>query len=131
MERGKYITMPEWEMIKSDKKMMSRLFKLYGLIDPRNDELYYIGCTGSPMATRMSQHIALCDGSDEKNKRIEELLNANIFPKVHVFYYFVSKEKARIAEKYITHFLANNKLKVNLSNKNGVINCSENINMLR
>jgi hypothetical protein len=106
------------------------LYKIYGIVNPLNNELFYIGCTKEPVYIRIYSHIReyACSPGDKPSKHeiIQNLISQNIKPIVLLMYSIEDKILARNIEKYLIHFSINNKHKVNLSNR---IN-SKNINPL-
>ena len=119
-----------WQYLQENDSYNERIYKIYALIDPGDMTIFYIGCTISPLHIRMSQHIYdISNGG--KTKMIKKILNENSFPVIRILYKIQDKTKARIAEKYITHFLMHNKLKVDLKNMHGSNNISEKINLAR
>jgi len=110
--------------------------KVYGMFDPRDDTLFYIGCTKVPMHTRFCQH--LCAYYTRrgilKTERVKCILKDNQFPYIKIFYTFEDKLKARIAEKFITNFVARHVKdgKIHLLNSINIGECiSEEINMIK
>jgi hypothetical protein len=97
-------------------------YKVYGIVNPINNELFYIGCTKVELYKRIYCHHKERSVFDDsapvsKNKRIKALISIGVKPEVKVFYYIKDRKTALGVEKCLTHFLINNKLNVKLLNK--------------
>lgn len=119
-----------WKFLKNNEFYNERIYKIYALIEPSTNTIFYIGCTIAPLHIRMSQHI-LDFTNPGKTKILTNLIQNGSFPGVRILYKISDKTKAKIAEKYLTHFLKHNKLKIDLKNMHAIKNISENINLAR
>lgn len=85
-------------------------YKIYGLFDPIDNSLFYIGCTKSPMHVRVSSHIndlSYWGHGRAKGKHVSEMIQGDRFPIVVVFYSLKDKNEARMIEKYLINFTFN------------------------
>lgn len=117
--------------LKRNKKFNQRVHKIYGLIDPRSNTIFYIGCTSIPMHERLYQHFVDSGTFTPKYKVLKSLLINDIYPEVKVFYFIDDKYTARIIEKYITNFLATNNYNIDLCNKVGMGYVTTNVNLIK
>jgi hypothetical protein len=101
-------------------------YKIYGIIDPINNELFYIGCTKVNISERIMCHYReySCSKKPRENKheKLQEMIINGIKPKIKIFYLIKEKNLARNIEKYLIHFLINEKYSINLLNKINSIN---------
>jgi hypothetical protein len=107
----------------------TELYKIYGLINPINNELFYIGCSKNEIHSRIYQHYNSIDldwnNKVTKKKTLIELQENNIIPIVNVFFYISDKKTAQNIEKHLISFLMNNTYNVNLLNTKYSIICNE------
>lgn len=80
------------------------LLGAYMLVDPRNEEIFYIGISKN-MQRRYKQHLACCGLNYEKNTRIQEILQAGFLPRMGVIEEEIPRHKAKDQERYwIRHY---------------------------
>lgn len=53
------------------------MFAIYGLIDPRNHKVFYVGRTRKPLKTRLNEHLSETDFTTLKQKRIVEIVSTS------------------------------------------------------
>lgn len=76
--------------------MSERIYYIYVLIDPRDGEIKYVGCSTNP-AVRARNHMAIMGGS-KKDLWISELKALNLKPSYEVLFSTSNIEKAAAAE---------------------------------
>lgn len=52
---------------------------IYGLVDPRDRGIFYIGLTNNLYA-RFKEHLSMCGGNARKQERIQAILDAHMLP---------------------------------------------------
>ncbi|SEI14174.1 GIY-YIG catalytic domain-containing protein [Rheinheimera pacifica] len=52
------------------------MYAIYGLVDPRNQKIFYVGRTSKPLKTRLNEHLCETDHTTLKQKRILEITSA-------------------------------------------------------
>jgi len=110
----------EFIELKNNDSMNQRINKIYGLIDPRDNTLFYIGCTIVRMHIRLSAHFNENTHMRTVKKDIlYDIVLNGYFPKVEIFYRIEDKYTARIIEKFITNFTIQNKYNSKLVNSIG------------
>lgn len=79
---------------------MTSKYLVYGLIDPRNHELFYVGksCSGLEKAQRHTQPWSLRDSNPAKCAKIREILDAGFKPSIVVLRYCRNKYELQRAE---------------------------------
>lgn len=105
----------EYQKLKSNTERGSFLYKVYGLINPIDNTLFYIGCTKELIYFRVYNHFLEAKNTSKK-KILHELLDVDLFPIVKVFYEFEDRELAYHTERYLTNFLSNYDFSINLTN---------------
>ena len=90
-------------------------YKVYGLIDPRDNTLFYIGCTKSLIYFRVYDHFVNNKPCSKRDKLIK-MLDDGVFPRVKVFYEFEDREYAHLVERYLINFISNNEFNFDLIN---------------
>lgn len=98
----------------------NNLYKIYLMIDPKTNEVFYIGCTKCTIFLRMSNHYTDSFCRRPVSIRLQDLASRRLIPKIKIVYQFEDKQKARIVEKYLIHFLSNNNLTFDLANTRNV-----------
>ena len=71
----------------------------YGIIDPRNSEIKYIGCTSDPKA-RLYGHIASHKGKTKVAQWVKELKQQGLKPEMVVLEYGLNHDKGRESESF-------------------------------
>lgn len=102
-------------------------YKVYGLIDPISNTLFYIGCTKAHMSLRLSQHYCELSFNRRKNSILKKLIDFDLLPKIHIFFESDNKVIARNLEANLIKFLFDETLTIDLDNKK--INILEEINI--
>jgi hypothetical protein len=117
--------------LKNNKECNERINKIYGLIDPRDNRLFYIGCSVVPMYKRLSQHMIEAQTIHKKKREIlHEIIEGGLFPIIHIFYKINDRYTARIIEKHITNFVITNNFNTDLVNFAGsTSNITTNVNL--
>ena len=82
-------------MLAADKKW----FYIYALVDPRNDEVRYIGRTINPR-NRYWAHLVKDNRNDYKRNWVKSLLNKNLRPKYEIIWITDNVGEANQAEIY-------------------------------
>ncbi len=59
---------------------MTEIYSIYGLIDPRDNKIFYIGKTSRDPSERYAEHIKETSGETPKQKKIQELYKAKGLP---------------------------------------------------
>ena len=79
---------------------MNRKYLVYGLVDPRNNELFYVGksCSGLKQAKRHTEPWSLRDGNCAKCSRIEEILSEELRPTIVILRTCRNKHELQLAE---------------------------------
>ncbi len=104
-----------YKELKAKTERGSFLYKVYGLIDPRDNKLFYVGCTRELIYFRIYNHFT--ESKETKKKEILlDLLDSDLFPNVEVLYEFEEREYAYLIEKYITNFVHNFNFEAKLTN---------------
>lgn len=78
---------------------MNEPYYIYGLIDPRTKEIFYIGFTGNTPTIRLLQHITRSEGNPEKQAVISDILAADLMPSTVTLEVVGTPEEATAAEK--------------------------------
>jgi len=55
---------------------MTKTYSIYGLIDPRDNKVFYIGKTSRTSGERYDEHIKETSGETPKQKNIQEIYEA-------------------------------------------------------
>ena len=120
--------------LKGIKSFNKRVHKIYSITDPRDWTVFYIGCTVRPIHLRMYEHLMSlhCFNYIGRTKRFRELIESGKYPTIDVLYEVKDKTSARIAEKYITHYVNNyGHINHDLTNVVGRDNVTERVNLAR
>jgi len=97
---------PEFMKLKEETERGNFLYKVYGLVDPRDGKLFYVGCTRELIYFRVYNHF-LESKNTKKKQMLTELLDKGLFPIVEVFYEMEEREHAYMIERYLTNFIYN------------------------
>jgi hypothetical protein len=106
--------MPLWRLLHTSDEKHLRVF-IYALVDPRNEELFYIGKTRNELRKRLDLHNTKARKGDKtpNASRILEILNSGNKPKIILLEEttmekFGERERSLIAEyKALGYNLAN------------------------
>lgn len=81
---------------------------IYGLVDPRDGMLRYIGQTVSPLKKRLSSHVSgishWCHGGVEKNRWIGELVDAGLMPETLEIEVVPFSDRLNAEKRWIEYF---------------------------
>lgn len=91
-----------------------RVNKIYGLINPKTNKLFYIGCTLPPIATRLMSHLS-CNGNAAKRNELLEIISNDMCPKIKIFYEIENRGLALTIEAHLINFVQLN-TSINLHN---------------
>ena len=91
------------------KEKKTDFYKIYGLIDPRTDDVMYIGKTKNYLCKRLQIHlngVRRIGHTSEKDKWIKELLELGMKPIIKDFHIYIKDyNEAKLCEqKYIEQF---------------------------
>lgn len=77
-----------------------KVYYVYTLLDPRSDEVFYIGMTSKPKC-RLSDHWTQSNGLSKKDDYISEMREADIKPHLNIIDTITSSERyiARVVEQ--------------------------------
>jgi hypothetical protein len=90
-------------------------YKVYAMINPIDNSMFYIGCTKQPMYVRINQHYTEV-GYGDKDRMIEKLALNGMVPIIDVLYTFKDKHNARLVEVHLINFVLKNKRELRLTN---------------
>lgn len=89
---------------------------IYALIDPRKENVRYIGMTQERLQTRLYQHLNHLDGNLEKRAWIRELQSIGMTPSIKALEDNLTRTEAQVRETYwIKHYLSTNTSLLNIS----------------
>jgi hypothetical protein len=95
-ERGKPITTAKGNGVMS---------QVYVLIDPRTDEVRYVGRTAMGLSIRLAQHCELGrPGQEKKQKWVKELLDEGLQPVIQSVALVAPKDEAAAEWHWITYY---------------------------
>lgn len=98
--------------------MQAQTASVYGLKDPRNDEIFYVGMSIDPYA-RYGQHLAFRVANDAKETRILDMRREGLMPNLIIIEPNIPDKNAREREGYwIRYYLG---LGAPLTNKSKII----------
>ena len=115
----KISTTDYFKWVKNNKDFNNRLHKIYCMIDPRDDSLFYIGCTSNCIHYRYYTHCTLRETKGVKKQLIDDIINSGLMPQIKVLYSFEDKYTGRMVEKCLINFLSINNHTINLKNRIG------------
>lgn len=95
----------KFESIKTGEIYNSSMYKVYGLINPETNHLFYIGKTNDRMIRRLFEHYRVFSGSKRKTEELKQLSLKGLVPKVKIYYLIENEKEAEIVEKYLINFL--------------------------
>jgi hypothetical protein len=81
------------------------MYAIYALIDPRNNQVRYVGMTGD-IYTRFIQHLKRQGNNGEKNAWIDKLRTLCLIPTIQTLEIVLTEQDAREREAYwIFHYM--------------------------
>lgn len=102
-------------------------YQIYKLIDPRNNEIKYIGCTKNKLNRRLSGHMVDSRFASQKVLWIAELIKENIKPiieSIEVCDEFNWREREEYWMSQFSNLLNSDRIKPNNSKKQSVVQLS-------
>lgn len=97
----RYTDFKNYKNVESAPIFNTDLNKVYGLIDPENNELFYVGCTRMPMVDRVTRHLRTHYRTLDKRMthKLNKLNQSKTFPIVVIYCAYESRELAESAER--------------------------------
>jgi hypothetical protein len=93
------------------KTYTPRVYKIYALIDPRNEMIKYIGLTSKTLDKRLHWHLKSAHKKNKKLNWIRFLINNNLNIKIILIEDNLSKNEASEKEQYYIKLYSKNNLK--------------------
>jgi len=112
------IKIDEYKRIKKDSNYNNRLSKIYAIVDPLSNNIFYIGCSKRPLHIRYMEHINghMCQSGRDKQRTIDNMVNEGREPLIEVLYSFKDDVNAKLIEKFIINFTSLYSFRCNLKN---------------
>ncbi len=101
--------------------MKRNKYIVYGLEDPRDGKLFYIGksCSGEEKMRRHVQQWSLRDHNPDKNRRIKEIMDLGFWPIFRVLAWCSSKKDLTMTETRLIRTISKEIPLLNMVNNRG------------
>jgi hypothetical protein len=101
--------------------MKKNKYIVYGLEDPRDGKLFYVGksCSGEEKMRRHIQPWSLRDHNPDKNRKIIEIMNMGFYPVFRVLEVCRSRKDLNMAETRLIRTLSKELNLLNRTNNRG------------
>ncbi len=101
--------------------MKRNKYIVYGLEDPRDGKLFYIGksCSGEEKMRRHVQQWSLRDHNPDKNRRIKEIMDLGLWPIFRVMAWCFSEKDLAMTETRMIRTISKTTPLLNMVNNRG------------